>query len=265
MAKLDAAKIWASGEAYEAYVGRWSRLVARQFIEWLSAAPGSVWLDVGCGTGALTRTILEMASPLCLIAVDRSQPFIEYLRSTLEDRRFCCSVQDARNLGLEQETCDLVVSGLALNFVPEPQQAIREMARVTKSGGCVAAYVWDYGEMQLMRYFWDAARQLDPAVRELDEGVRFQMWKPELLANLFRRAGLEDVETQAIDVPTAFRDFEDYWSPFLGGQGPAPAYAVSLSEERRSALRERVRANLPMAVDGSIHLNARACAVRGTR
>ncbi len=265
MAKLDAANIWASGEAYEAYVGRWSRLVGREFVKRLSAAPDSVWLDVGCGTGALARTILEMAWPHCVIGVDHSEPFVDYLRSQLASRRFCGGVQDARNLGLQQESCDLVVSGLALNFVPEPQQAIREMARVTKSGGCVAAYVWDYGEMQLMRYFWDAARQLDPAVRELDEGVRFQMWKPELLANLFRRAGLEDVETQAIDVPTAFRDFEDYWSPFLGGQGPAPAYAVSLSEERRSTLRERVRANLPMAVDGSIHLNARACAVRGTR
>lgn len=265
MAELDAAKIWASGEAYEAYVGRWSRLVAREFVKWLTAAPDSVWLDVGCGSGALTRTILEMASPRFAIGVDHSVPFVEYLRSKMASRRFCCSVQDARNLGLGQETCNLVVSGLALNFVPEPQQAVREMARVTKSGGCVAAYIWDYGEMQMMRSFWNAARQLEPAARDLDEGVRFHMWKPEGLTNLFHSAGLENVETQVIDVPTVFRDFEDYWSPFLGGQGPAPAYAASLSEERRTALRDRVRANLPMAVDGSIHLNARACAVRGTR
>jgi SAM-dependent methyltransferase len=259
MAELDAANIWASGEAYEAYVGRWSRPVASEFVKWLSAPPDSVWLDVGCGTGALARTILEMASPRCVIGVDHSAAFVDYLRSQLASRQFCGAVQDASNLALAQETCNLVVSGLAINFVPEPQQAVR------KEGGCVAAYIWDYGEMQLMRYFWNSACQLDPAARELDESVRFRMWKPEGLSNLFESAGLENVETRTINVPTLFRDFEDYWLPFLGGQGPAPAYAASLSEERRSALREQVRANLPMAADGSIHLNARAGAVRGTR
>lgn len=265
MVEPGAAKIWASGEAYEAYVGRWSRLAAREFVRWLPAAPDSVWLDVGCGTGALTRTILEIASPRCVIGVDRSERFVDYLRSQLAFGRFCGAVQDASNLGLEQESCDLVVSGLALNFVPEPQPAVKEMARMTKSGGYAAAYVWDYSEMQLMTYFWNAARLLDPGARELDEGRRFQMWKPELLTDLFHIAGLEDVETLAIDVPTVFRDFEDYWTPFLGGQGPAPAYAVSLSEEQQLALREQIRANVPMALDGSIHLSARACAVRGTR
>ena len=117
--------------------------------------------------------------------------------------------------------------------------------------------------MQLMRYFWDAAVTLDPAAFPLDEGRRFPICKLEPLAHLFRAAGLQGVEVRSIDVPSTFRDFEDYWSPFLGGQAPAPGYTMSLSEERRAALREHIRARLPITADGSIHLIARAWAVRG--
>ena len=137
---------------------------------------------------------------------------------------------------------------------------------VARDGGTVAAYVWDYaGRMELMRHFWDAAVALDPAAVELDEGRRFPLCQPGPLAEIFRGVGLSTVEVRAIDVPTVFRDFDDYWSPFLGAQAPAPAYAMSLSEERRAALRERLRATLPVEHDGSIRLIARAWAVRGTR
>jgi len=141
------------------------------------------------------------------------------------------------------------------------------MARVSRPGGTVAAYVWDYsGGMELMRRFWDAAVALDPAARDLDEGRRFgAICRPEILADLFRDAGLRRVEACAVDVPTLFRDFDDYWTPFLGGQGPAPGYAMALSEDRRDALRDRIRADLPIADDGSIPLVARAWAVRGER
>jgi hypothetical protein len=130
--------------------------------------------------------------------------------------------------------------------------------------GVVAAYVWDYaGRMELMRHFWDAAVALDPAAADLDEGVRFPICRPERLEAIWRGASLADVASRAIDVPTVFRDFDDYWRPFLGGQGPAPGYAMSLDEERRTALRERIRAALPVAGDGSIRLVARAWAVQG--
>jgi hypothetical protein len=138
------------------------------------------------------------------------------------------------------------------------------MARVARPGGAVAAYVWDYAEkMEMMRHFWDAAVTLDPAALEFDEGRRFPICKPSPLAGLFRNAGLLEVEVRAIDVPTHFRDFDDYWSPFLGGQGPAPGYVTSLSEERREAVRERIRSNLPIGRGGSISLMARVWAVRG--
>ena len=158
----------------------------------------------------------------------------------------------------------MAVSGLVLNFVPEPRRAIAEMARVARPGGTVAAYVWDYaGKMELMRYFWDAAVMLDPTALEFDEGRRFPICQPTPLAALFESVGLQKVEVRPIDISTHFRDFDDYWSPFLGGQGPAPGYAMSLSEERREELRERIRSNLPIAKDESIPLATRAWAVRG--
>lgn len=258
------ADVWASGNAYEPYVGRWSRLVAREFLEWLGVPPGARWLDVGCGTGALTETILANTAPARAEGVDASPAYVEFARRQVPAARF--TVGDARALPLATGSVDVAVSGLALNFVPEPATAVAELARVTRAGGTVAVYVWDYaGEMQLMRRFWDAAVALDPAAAALDEGRRFPICDPAALEALFRGAGLQRVESRAIDVPTRFRDFDDYWTPFLGAQGPAPGYAMSLGEERRAALRERIRATLPIAGDGSIALIARAWAVRGAR
>jgi SAM-dependent methyltransferase len=242
--------------------------VARAFLSWLHLPLGRVWLDVGCGTGALSATVLEAAAPAHLLGVDRSPGYLAYARVHLgtAGARAAFAVADALALPLRAGAVDAVVSGLVLNFVPDPARAVAEMARVARTGAAVALYVWDYaGQMQLMRSFWDAATALDPAAAELDEGRRFSICRPDRLIELFWGAGLRDVEARAIDVPTDFRDFDDYWSPFLGGQGTAPSYAMSLDEERRAALRERIRAALPTAPDGSIHLIARAWAVRGWR
>jgi SAM-dependent methyltransferase len=263
----QSADVWASGDAYEPYVGRWSRAVARQFLAWLGMPSGGRWLDVGCGTGALSETILGLTLPSEVVGVDPSADYIAYARSHVLDLRAHFDVGDARALPFAVGAFDGVVSGLVLNFVPDPAAAVTEMARVARPGGTVATYVWDYsGGMELMRRFWDAAVALDPAARDLDEGRRFgAICRPEILASLFRGVGLRRVETCAVDVPTLFRDFDDYWTPFLGGQGPAPGYAMALSEDRRDALRDRIRADLPIADDGSIPLVARAWAVRGER
>jgi SAM-dependent methyltransferase len=259
-------EVWANGAAYERYVGRWSRLVAREFLTWLAAPAHGRWLDVGCGTGVLSQAILANADPIAVLGVDQSPSFIAHARAHVTDERASFEVADARALPGQANVYDAVVSGLMLNFVPEPALAVAEMARVARPGGAVAVYVWDYaGEMQLMRYFWDAAAALSPAARELDEGRRSPICRPDALAARFHDAGLQAVETRAIDVPTVFHDFDDYWSPFLGGQGPAPSYTMSLTEEHRAALRERIRAGLPIAADGSISLIARAWAVRGQR
>jgi SAM-dependent methyltransferase len=256
--------VWAAGNLYEAYVGRWSRQVAREFLKWLSVPELKEWLDVGCGTGALSETILELALPASVSGVDTSEEFIDHARTTFESQSARFEVGEGEALPFESASFDVVVSGLALNFVPHPQQAVAEMVRVTRLGGVVAAYVWDYaGKMELIRYFWDVATELDPMALSFDEGGRFPVCQPTPLADLFREAGSRDVEVRSIDVPIPFRDFDDYWSPFLGGQGPAPGYAMSLLEEHREALREHLRARLPINRDGSILLMARAWAVRG--
>jgi hypothetical protein len=138
------------------------------------------------------------------------------------------------------------------------------MRRVARPGGQVAAYVWDYGgDMQMIRHFWDAATALDAEAATLDQGSRFPIARPEALHELFDKAGLIDVAVRAIDIYTTFRDFDDYWSPFLSGQGAAPTYCMALPEDRRAALRERLRSELPTEADGSIRLLARAWAVKG--
>lgn len=255
---------WSSGDLYGPYVGRWSRLVAQEFVRWLNIAPSNCWLDVGCGTGALCETILDIASPVTVRGIDRSGGYIAHAREKVRDPRAQFDVGDAQALPFETAAFDAAVSGLVLNFVPQPARAVAEMARSTRPGGVVAAYVWDYaGKMQLMRHFWNAAVALDPAAYELDEGRRFPMCNLPALAGLFEAAKLRDVAVRAIDIATDFKDFDDYWSPFLSGQAPAPGYAMSLSEERRTALRERIRAGLPFALDGSIPLVARVWAIRG--
>ncbi|HVE98987.1 MAG TPA: class I SAM-dependent methyltransferase [Mycobacteriales bacterium] len=256
---------WVAGDLYEPYVGRWSRKVAPEFLRWLGAPPGRRWLDVGCGTGALTQTILDLAEPSYVVGVEPSAGFVEHARAHVVDPRAEFSAGDALSLGRADAEFDAVVSGLVLNFVPDQPAALAEMRRVAKPGATVAAYVWDYAEgMQLMRVFWDAAVSLDPtAAAEADEASRFSMCRPEALAELFTAAGYDDVATDGIVVPTVFRDFDDYWTPFLSGQAPAPGYTMSLAEDARAELRELIRSRLPYDADGSIPLTARAWAVKG--
>jgi SAM-dependent methyltransferase len=257
---------WASGDSYEPYVGRWSRLVAREFIPWLNVPDESQWLDVGSGTGALTQTILKMANPREVKGIDRSEDYVDVARTMLGDPRVEFEVGNAQALPVESESVDAAVSGLVLNFVPEPKQMVAEMMRVVRERGTVALYIWDYaGKMQMMRHFWNAAAALDPACRDLDEGRRFPISNPNSLHDFFVNAGLSHVQVRPIDVLAEFRDFDDFWLPFLGGQGPAAGYAMSLSEEKRARLRERIYNSLPFALDGTISLVMRAWAVKGIK
>lgn len=255
---------WERGDPYERYVGRWSRLVAPEFISWLSIGSGRRWLDVGCGTGALSAAVVAQAAPASVVGIEPSAGFLERARANL-GQDVILSLGGAEALPLESASIDVAVSGLVLNFVPDLPTALRELRRVTVPGGTVGAYVWDYAEgMQLIRHFWDAAVELDPTARKLDEGVRFPLCSPEALSRAFAGAGLTDIYTSAVEVLTPFKDVADYWSPFLGGQGPAPAYAMSLSEDQRERLRARVAERLPRCPDGRIELLAKAWTVRAT-
>jgi SAM-dependent methyltransferase len=337
---LHMGDVWAVAGAYEAYVGRWSRRVAAEFVRWLDIPAGRRWLDAGCGTGALSETVLGAATPATVIGVDMSRGFLSEAQRRISAASTSASAPasasasgsapasasasasgnatgkaagratqgnatgeaagpttpgnatgkapgratpgnatgeaagpvttgfvagDAAALPLADGRFDAVVSGLALNFVPRPQRAVAEFARVAAPGATVAAYVWDYADgMRMMRYFWDAAIDVDPAAAERDEGPRFPICHPGALREAWTEAGFTGVETRAIEVPTVFADFDDYWRPFLGGQGPGPAYLLAMPAGQREAVRALLDRRLPRRADGSIALTARAWAARGT-
>lgn len=186
-------------------------------------------------------------------------------RPAIADQRVQFEVGDATALPWPTASCDVTVSGLVLNFVAGADAMVREMARVTRPQGKVAAYVWDYrGGMEMMRQFWDAAIAVRPGDAALDQAERFPLCQPEPLRALFQDAGLRSVAVRPINIPTVFRDFDDYWLPFLGKQGAAPTYLATLDDTAREQIRERLRARLPAAADGSIALTARAWAIQGT-
>jgi SAM-dependent methyltransferase len=254
---------WAEGDSYERFMGRWSRLVAQEFVGWLDVSADSAWVDVGCGTGALTSAIADSARPARLAGVDPSPGFIAAALERLGGRADL-RVGDANSLPFPSAEFDAAVSGLALNFMPDPHGAVGEMQRVTLKGGVVGAYVWDYADgMQMIRTFWDVAVDLDPSIGQLDEAKRFPLCDPDRLSELFKETGLDEVEAGALEVPTVFDGFEEYWTPFLGGQGPAPTYVSSLSDDHRRRLETRLESELPVSSDGVIRLTARAWTVRG--
>jgi SAM-dependent methyltransferase len=257
---------WSEGSAYEGYVGRWSRLVAAEFIPWLNVSSGATWIDVGCGTGELSRAILRLAAPHRVVSLDPSAGYLDHARASTADPRIEFrrgDDQDVRSLGI---AADVVVSGLVLNFVPDPIDALRAAAEVTEPGGLIGAYVWDYADgMAMMRHFWDAAVKEDEAARSKDEGVRFPICAAGGLESAFEAAGFSEVATRAIAVTDRFADFEEYWTPFLSGEAPAPGYLKSLPEYRQAKLRNLVLSSLPIARDGSITLTCRAWAASGRR
>jgi hypothetical protein len=199
-----------------------------------------------------------------VVGVDPSEGFVGYARSAVTDERARFEVLPAAELSAEAVggAVDVVVAGLVLNFIPDRADALRRMRAI---GGTVGVYVWDYADgMQLMRYFWDAAADVVPADRERDEGRTFPFCNPAGLEGLLADAGFSDIETRGIVVPTVFESFEAYWTPFLGGQGPGPAYLRSLEPSAQDAIRDLIKSRLPTNPDGSIELTARAWSARGT-
>lgn len=263
---------WDQGDVYDRYMGRWSRPIAEQFIRWLAIRPGGAWLEVGCGTGALSTEIMRVGGVAALTSIDTSPAFVDTARLRLGDR-VAFEVADGASLPYDSGRFDVAVSGLALNFIPDAAQALAEMRRVVgrvvgrmvERAGVVGVYVWDYGGgMEMIRYFWDAALWTDPAAAQFDEATRFPLCAEGPLRQLFDECGFASVRSTALDEETRFVDFDDYWTPFLGGQGPAPAYVAGLGLAQRRALVDELRRTLPIATDGSIRLRARAWAVSGT-
>jgi SAM-dependent methyltransferase len=256
---------WAAGSTYEDFMGRWSRQLAPRFVSWLRMPGGVHWLDVGCGTGALTNAICSHADPASVLGCDPAEAFIEYARQHSQDVRASFVVAGAGALPHRADGYGSITSLLALNFFPDPEAAVREMRSLTAPDATVSACVWDYGgRMEFLRCFWDAAVAMDSTARELDEGERFPLCRPTALADVFRAGGLRDVRCEPIEISTEFAGFDDYWRPLLGGSGPAPSYVLSLDADRRAALARKLQQSLPRGPGGTITLAARAWAVRGT-
>lgn len=257
-------ELWHSGNPYEFFMGRWSKVVADAFLDWLSPSDKLRWLDVGCGSGALSEAVISKYDPEMVIAIDQSEGFVRTVQERLGNRA-TCKVADALSLPIDDSSIDIVVSGLVLNFIPAPEAALAEMRRVTKIGGTVAAYVWDYaGKMEFLNHFWDVVVELNPGAWEFHEKRRFASSNAESLSDLFIQSGCLDVDSYPIEITTKFANFDDYWQPFLGGQGPAPTYVSKLDAAEKEALRDALMNRMPIEQDGSIQLSARAWAVKGT-
>lgn len=267
MAQSTRHDAWNSGSSYEAYMGRWSREIAPRFLDWLESEDRLNWVEVGCGTGALSAAIIERCNPSSIIGIEPSEGFIELARQTVSDPRARFQVGDGQSLSMEDNSCDIVVSALVLNFLPDKIQALSEMKRVTNPGGTIAFYVWDYpgGGMEIMREFWTSAIALDAKAEDLTESKRFPFCTPEKLTELVASAGLNSIETVPIEVSADFQDFTDFWHPFTLGAGPAPGYCMSLKEVHRQKLHDHLQARLPRATDGMISLKLRAWAVKAKK
>jgi SAM-dependent methyltransferase len=255
---------WQAGDSYDLYMGRWSRQIAPRFLNWLEPTAHLDWLEVGCGTGALSAAILARCNPKSLISIDPSEGFLASARANVPDERVRFQLGDAQALTIEAESRDVIVSALVINFVPDKEKVLAEMKRVARRGATVAFYVWDYpgGGVEFMHAFWTAATALDPSARDLTEDKRFPFCTPDGLTGLVKKAGLISVACEQIEMPTVFKDFEDYWHPFTLGAGPAPGYCMSLDPHARQQLKQRLHDSLPRGGDGSIPLKTRAWAVK---
>ncbi|WP_102108389.1 class I SAM-dependent methyltransferase [Oceaniglobus roseus] len=254
---------WQAGEAYDAYMGRWSRRIAPLFLDLLDPAPRADWLELGCGTGGLTGAIVDRCDPRHVTALEPSEGFLRTARERISAERATFVAGTAERLAtLPAAAFDLAVSGLVLNFVPDRLAALGEMRRVTRPGGAVAFYVWDYpgGGVGFMRAFWTAAAALDKGAGDLTEDRRFPFCTRDGLLDLARAAGLTSPSVAPLEAASVFADFDDYWHPFTLGTGPAPGYCASLPDEARARLRQRLYDTLPREQDGSIRLGLRAWA-----
>jgi ubiquinone/menaquinone biosynthesis C-methylase UbiE len=257
---------WTSGADYDQWMGRWSRLLAHEFLKWLNITAGLRWIDVCCGSGIVTEAVVEVAAPEGIVGVDASSQQISFAREHRAYPKVTFETGDAMALRFPDSSFDVAISGLGLNYLPSSARALDEFRRVTSWGGTIAVYVWDYATgATFLRKFWDAAIAIDAEAATFDQAQRFRMCTPDGLRSLFEQANLEDVSTHALEIVTRFTSFDDYWQPLLTGQGSAPNYLVSRNPQIQSAIRDLLRDALPTNAQGAIELPARAWAIRARK
>jgi ubiquinone/menaquinone biosynthesis C-methylase UbiE len=255
---------WNNSELYNEFMGKWSSIVAKEFINWLIRENNfeqKKWLDVGCGTGALSFEILKKTKPLSVVGIDPSK---EYLPKKTQFENSTFLVGSAENHQFRNSEFDIIVSALALNFMTNKENSIRKILKILKPGGTFALYVWDYAEkMEFLRYFWNAVVQENPESVKFDEAQLFPICNRDKLKKLFIDCGIKEIFENDIVIETKFDNFDQYWNSFLGGQGPAGQYILSIEEKRRNDIKSYLKESIPISKDGSINLIARAFAIKG--
>jgi SAM-dependent methyltransferase len=253
-------------EAYDRFMGRWSRLVAPALVDFAAVPDSGRVLDIGTGTGSLAFEIARKRPRVHVVGIDPSPGVINESRSRnpFPDRA-SFQAADAQRLPFRDATFQSSVSQFVFNFIPDPGKALREARRVTQPGKRISAAVWDYGAgMRMLRVFWDAAVSTDPGAEKVDE-KHMPLCRSGELSRLWKEGGLEDIDEQPLDITMQFRSFADYWEPFLLGQGPAGAYARRIGSDKLRALRAEVKRRLSLsAEDVPFALPARAWAARGS-
>lgn len=248
-------------EAYERYMGLWSRPLAETFADAVGVQPGDRALDVGCGTGALTSELARRLGADAVAAVDPSGPSVAACAAAVPEADV--RIGGAETLPFADSSFDAALCQLVVNFMTDPAAGVSEMRRVTRHGGTVAACTWDYRDgMTMLRVFWDSAVAVDPAAPH--EGRTMPFCAAAELEELWRAVGLRDVRTDALVVARTYSDFDDFWEPFTFGVGPGGAYCVSLDPEQRDAVRRECFRQLGEPTD-PFELTARAWFVVGTR
>jgi len=253
------------GDSYDYLMGCWSRLMAPKLVDFAGVLDGDYVLDVGCGTGSLTRALLDVGSKVTVAGLDGSADFIKLARQNIADDRASFCLGDAQALQFSTNAFDKSISLLVMNFIPDAKSAVSEMRRVTRAGGTVAAAVWDYGDgMEMLRHLWDEAAAMDVSAVAKHEG-NMPLCRQGELGALWSDEGLVNIEEAGLVIQMEFSSFEDYWLPFLTGPGPSGSYVSKLDASTQSALKGRLREKLTHGrEDEPFILSGRVWAVRGT-
>jgi ubiquinone/menaquinone biosynthesis C-methylase UbiE len=254
---------FSDAEAYNRHTGRFSRILARPFIDFAGVKDGERLLDVGCGTGSLAFTAAAVNPRSEIVGIDRSESFIEVDRSRTNDPRLRFEIGDALSLPYTDESFDKCLSLLVIQFIPDIHRAVSEMRRVTREKGTVAACVWARDDDELHTLFWDGAAELDPEAKQARD---LRAYAGGQLSALWIESGFTAVEEIALAISPEFKSFEEFWTPLVGGQGASGTYLATLPPDRQQALREGTREKiLGRGPDRPFTLKAKALAVRGVK
>jgi SAM-dependent methyltransferase len=256
---------WDNTQGYEMYVGRWSSLLSIDFVNWLNARSNLKWLEIGCGTGALTKAIAEKCTPSYLLAIDKSDSYIEKAKENVNSGNVSFLNIDINSCPLN-EKFHYITSGLVLNFVPKFGDMLRKLMNNLEPGGEISSFVWDYGgHYQPMRHFWNAACEIIPGSEKFDAGRNFDICTKENLIRLFEGIGLNDIQFTTIERIATFQNFDDYWLPIISAQGSVTEFISTLKEAEKEKLKEHLKRKLPIAFNGEIKLVISVLAAKGRK